>query len=169
MLGRCMPKRRKPCLKTKPPKAFPCSGTWFTRKHPFLKEFSVRKTIKAELPEPGGESRWKPREAGAERPRRGDRRHIITPPIHAHGPTQLRHDASGTSANIWPRRISRGCLAFNRQRRNDDTIPFAIRPKKRAAPAALSNCDKRRQRICHNVKPFDMAHFSPLLPSSEGF
>jgi hypothetical protein len=30
----------------------------------FVKEFSARETIEAKLPEPGGESRWKPREAG---------------------------------------------------------------------------------------------------------
>ena len=51
-------------------------------------------------------------------------------PIHAHDPTRLRHDMSGASGNIRPRRISRGRLAFIRRRKSDDTIPFAIRPTK---------------------------------------
>jgi len=63
---------------------------------------------------------------------------------------------SGASANIRPRRISRGRLAFIRMRQRDDTIPFAIRPMKRAAFAALSKSDKRRRQICRNLLPFDM-------------
>jgi len=60
-------------------------------------------------------------------------------------------------------RISRGRLAFIRRRKIDDTIPFAIRPTKSAAFAALSKCGKRRRRICHNVAPFEMAHVSAFV------
>jgi len=54
-------------------------------------------------------------------------------------------------SNIRPRRISRGRLAFIRRRKSDDTIPFAIRPTWWAAFAALSKCDKRRQRVCRHL------------------
>jgi len=54
-------------------------------------------------------------------------------------------------------------LAFIRRRKTGDTIPFAIRPTKRAAAAPVSNCGKRRQRICRNVPLFDRAHLPPLV------
>src|SRR6266480_5086551 len=72
-------------------------------------------------------------------------------------PTRL-HDMSGASSNILPRRISHGRLAFIRRRQSDDTIPFAIRPTKRAAFAVLSKCDKRRQRICRHLLQCDKAY-----------
>jgi hypothetical protein len=81
----------------------------------------------------------------------------------------MHNEVNGTFANIRPTRISRRRLAFIRRRKTGDTIPFAIRPPKRAAAAPVSNCGKRQQRICRNVPPFDHAHLPPLVASPGGF
>ena len=134
----------------------------------FVKGFSVRRILEARLRSRAAgqvERRGKPGEQSlTRRPATHNRA-----PIHEHDPTRLRHDVSGASANIRSRRISRGCLAFIRRRKSDDTIPFAIRPTKRAAFAPVSNCGKRRQRICRNVTPLTWRICRLLLPSPEGF
>ena len=61
--------------------------------------------------------------------------------------------SSGASANIASRRISRVYLALICGQFSEDTIPLTIRPTKSAASAPVSNCGKRRQRICRHLSP----------------
>ena len=49
---------------------------------------------------------------------------------------------------------------------SEDTIPFAIRPTKRAASAPVSNGGKRRQQTCRNLSPFATAHLPPFAAFS---
>jgi len=87
----------------------------------------------------------------AERPWRAGWRPTIEPPIHAHDPTRLRHDMSGTFIEHPTKANFSRSSRLHPQAKKWWHIPFAIGPTKRAAFAALSKCDKRRQRVCRHL------------------
>jgi len=67
---------------------------------------------------------------------RGDRRPRIELAIHAHGPTQLRRDASGAAAKMRSTRISRGCLASLQAIWHETPSPSISKARNRAAGLA---------------------------------